>query len=80
VDLKVDLSGFSERLIAARVRKYSTGAECERHTGIPQVTLRTYETGKNYPNLYNAVLIAKALDVSLDWLCGIGKLQEEIKC
>ena len=44
-------------------------------TGISIVTLNGYLLGRTLPNLEFAFLIAQALGVSVDWLCGMDKLK-----
>lgn len=39
-------------------------------TGVKMNTIWRFETGRNDMSLENAIKLAKALDFSLDWLCG----------
>lgn len=62
---------FSQRLAELRKEKNETQAEFSQRTGIRQQTISGYENGKMSPTLDAAIQIAKACDVSLDWLCGL---------
>jgi transcriptional regulator with XRE-family HTH domain len=37
----------------------------------PRSTLAYWETGKSYPNMPRLICLARALNVSLDWLLGM---------
>ncbi len=69
---------FSQRLREARIKAEMSQAELSRHTGITPSTLSSYEVKDNpkKPTMEKVVLIAKALNVSLDWLCGITDIQQ----
>ena len=41
-----------------------------KSTGISSGLVNQYVNGKNVPGLDNAIKIADAMDVSIDWLCG----------
>lgn len=60
---------FAIRMKEARSKKEMSQAELSRITGIAPATLSSYEKGKN-PPIDKAALIAKSLNVSLDWICG----------
>lgn len=62
---------FAQRLSELRKEKNETQAEFSQRTGIRQQTISGYENGKISPTLDAAIQIAKACDVSLDWLCGL---------
>ena len=64
---------FSERLIFSRQKAYISQAELSRRTGIAPATLSSYESTENpkNPTIDKVILIAKALNVSIDWLCGL---------
>lgn len=71
---------FSIRLKEARKNKDITQAELSRITGIAPATLSSYEKDGKNPTIDKAVIIANALDVSLDWMCGNEKeVSEEFK-
>ena len=65
---------FAERLREARTAAKITQAELSKKAGVTAATISAYESydgskGKN-PSLDNALKLAVALNVSLDWLCG----------
>ena len=59
------------RLKAARIHKGYSLTELSKETGVSRPTLSRYENGIVYPSLPTAVLIAKALDVDLNYLGGM---------
>lgn len=69
---------FSVRMKEARQKVDISQAELSRRTGIAPATLSSYEVTENpkNPTLDKVILIAKALNVSIDWLCG---LENEVK-
>lgn len=65
---------FAERLREARTAAKLTQADLSKKAGVTAATISAYESadgskGKN-PSLDNALKLAAALNVSLDWLCG----------
>ena len=72
----MDLSVFGKRLKEARTEKKISQKELSALAGVSTVMISSYERsdekGGN-PSLANAAAIANALNVSLDWLCGIEK-------
>lgn len=69
---------FAVRMKEARQKADISQAELSRRTGIAPATLSSYEVTENpkNPTLDKVIAIAKALNVSIDWLCG---LENEIK-
>lgn len=70
---ELDRIAFGERLKEARTTKGYTQNELSEITGISKIMISSYEnpnskSGKN-PTLNNVYLLAKALDVSIDYLC-----------
>lgn len=59
---------FATRLRLARKSRDMTQSELARISGVPAVNISFYERGISEPNLPNAVFLADALRVSLDWL------------
>ena len=53
-----------------QVEKKCTSKRSEQKTGISTSSLHGYESGKAFPGLYNAMLIADTLGVTLDELVG----------
>lgn len=64
---------FAERLKEARLKADLSQAELSRRTKISAATLSTYESTDNpkSPPIDKAATIARELNVSLDWLCGL---------
>ncbi|MNW12957.1 helix-turn-helix protein [compost metagenome] len=48
-----------------------TQAEFARRTGINRSMLNKYEHGIQKPAMDNLIAMARTLDCSLDWLCGL---------
>ena len=61
---------FGEKLRELRKAKKFTQYAFAQRVGIDVKTLRAYEYGTHLPNIYNAVDLADALNVSLDELTG----------
>lgn len=61
---------FANRLKKIRLARDMSQAELGRKTGITAATLSAYEKGLKTPNLSSAVELARALNISIDWLCG----------
>lgn len=68
---------FSERLKMARKNNGITQDELSRRSGIPKVTISSYERGAREPSLFYAVCLAEALGVSICWLAGVCRGMEE---
>ncbi len=67
---------FAERLHIARRRKRLKQRELAERIGLSYQSISAYENvdkcgNTKSPSLEHAVAIAKELEVSLDWLCGI---------
>lgn len=64
---------FAERMREARLKADLSQAELSRRTKIAAATLSTYESTENSknPSIDKASAIARELNVSLDWLCGL---------
>lgn len=70
----MDNTIFSQRLKEARISAKLTQTELAKISGVTAATISAYECsdgkkGKN-PSLENALKLAQALNISLDWLCG----------
>lgn len=78
-----DLTIFAQRMKQSRERLGLKQKDLAERVSVTPQTISAYEKadvggkGKN-PTLENAVEIAKALNVSLDWLCGMENRQPEI--
>ncbi len=80
----MDTTIFAQRLKEARTAAKLTQAELCKMSGVTAATISAYESadgnkGKN-PSLDNALKLAQALGISLDWLCGsiVSKPQVQI--
>lgn len=64
---------FADRIKKARMRKEMSQSDLAEKVGLSTTTISSYEksTGQKIPALDKALTIAEALDVSLDWLCGL---------
>lgn len=64
---------FAIRIKEARQKADISQAELSRRTGIASATLSSYESAENpkNPPIDKVIAIAKALNVSIDWLCGL---------
>lgn len=74
-----DIKIFSERLKTIRTKKGLSQADLAKAVGVSAATISSYETpnGTKIPALDKAAAIAKALEVSLDWLCGADETKNE---
>ena len=64
------LTTFRDRLADMfRIKRWNQ-TRLAKETGISIVSISRYLSGERNPTLINAILIADALGVSLDWLCG----------
>lgn len=64
---------FAKRLVEARKEKDLTQQEFAKKITIAASTLSAYEMSKKTPNIYTAYKMSEALNVSLDWLCGLSE-------
>lgn len=62
---------FSERLAYALEKRGVSVKELSKRTGIGQKTLYGYLIGDRLPKYESLISVAKALRLSLDWLCGM---------
>lgn len=79
----MDNNLFSERLKEARLTAKLKQTELAKISGVTAATISAYECadgnkGKN-PSLDNALKLAQALNVSLDWLCGTTVSNERLQ-
>ncbi len=72
---------FSIRMKEARQKADLSQAELSRRTRIAPATLSSYESMENpkNPTIDKVILIAKALNVSIDWLCGLEEKPKDYK-
>ncbi len=65
-----DISNFGERLLAERKKRKLTQGKLAEKAKIAAQTVSYYEKGTKLPTLENAIAIANALGVSIEYLCG----------
>jgi Predicted transcriptional regulators len=75
----LNISIFSKRLKSERMNQGLSQKELAEKSGIAAATLSSYEgmdeSRKKYPTIDKATALAKALNVSMDWLCGFSDIQ-----
>ena len=79
----MDNTIFAKRLKEARTAAGLTQGELSKTAGVTAATISAYESadgtkGKN-PSLDNALKLAQALHISLDWLCGSVVTNEQFR-
>ena len=62
---------FAERLTSARKTKLWTKQHLATRVGVSDVAIGYYEHATTWPGVEALIALAEALDVSLDWLCGL---------
>jgi transcriptional regulator with XRE-family HTH domain len=67
-DVKLELRNFSARITAAREKAGYNQTELAKIVGIGKSAMSEYENGKNTPGTKTVAKLAKALDVSIEWL------------
>lgn len=67
---------FSHRLKQLREDLGLTQDELAKQLNLTQSTIAYYESGRKMPTLENAIIIAKLLNSSLDYLVGISNFQD----
>ena len=68
---------FVERLRQAMKDRGMSQSELARRIGVRTPTVNQYLCKRKFPMMTTAVRIADALDVSLDWLCGVKEKPDE---
>ena len=66
-------SVFSERLKSARIKAELSQKALSEQSGVSPLSISGYESSVKTPNLSSAYALASALNVSLDWLCGLNE-------
>ncbi|MDD6490266.1 MAG: helix-turn-helix transcriptional regulator [Clostridia bacterium] len=69
----MDLYIFQERLAKSRQSAKLNYKELSQKSGVTATAISYYEKGEKSPTLESAMKLAVALNVSLDWLCGLNK-------
>lgn len=68
IKIEKSLSLLAKRIKALRTRRGWSQTQLAKVAGVSQDTVSRVETGKGDPSLFNAMCIAKALHVPLDFL------------
>lgn len=68
---KIDMKQFGEKMKIVRKTKHITQTELSKKIGLRPNAMSYYEHGTSTPSLNTAYLIAKELNVSLDYLVGL---------
>lgn len=66
-------SVFSERLKSARIKAELSQKALSEQSGVSPLSICGYESSVKTPVLSSAYALAVALNVSLDWLCGLSE-------
>ena len=66
-----DVERFIKRLQSSRKKQGFGRDRLAELSGVSKSTIVNIENGKHLPYLHTAIALAKALNVSLDWLCGL---------
>lgn len=61
---------FAQAMSMARVNSGLSQVKLSKKSGVPIKTLEGYESGKHEPKAYNLVLLANALEISIDEYIG----------
>ena len=64
------MDNFSERLKYLRLNKNLTQKQLAIESNLTERGIQRYESGERTPTLSAAILLADALDISLDYLVG----------
>ncbi|MEW6727099.1 MAG: helix-turn-helix domain-containing protein [Bacillota bacterium] len=75
-DFEFNQEVFQERLRLAMWRRKMKQSELAGKTGISYKTISTYINGHSKPSLGALAGMAKALNVSVDWLLGLSDVME----
>ena len=70
-----ELMLFDERLVLARKKRKVSQEELAKRLGVHAPIIGRYERGEVKPSVEVAAKIAEALEVSLDYLCGISDIE-----
>ena len=67
----MDINKFSERLSHCMQERHLNGNDLAALSGVTAATISRYLNGLRTPTVDNVVLLADALDVSVDYLLGL---------
>ena len=62
---------FADRLKLTRQKAKLNQKQLSELSGVTAAAISYYESESRSPSIDKAIAIAKALNVSLDWLCGL---------
>ena len=68
---------FPERIKKARDNAGYTQAQVATECNIPRSTISKYESGQLEPDLEKLATLADFLNVSTDWLLGLGRYERD---
>lgn len=69
---------FSKRLKELRKKNNLTQKKLADLCGMSQQVINTYENEKQFPRLESLILLAKSLNTTIDYLCGISELESSL--
>jgi len=67
----MDIDKFSQRLSFCMRQRKLNGAELSTLSGVTTATISRYINGLREPSVSNVILLANALNVSVDYLLGL---------
>jgi transcriptional regulator with XRE-family HTH domain len=62
---------FPHRLMQRREQRGLSKVALGKMVGVTHVSIREFETGRKVPSVDTLIALARALDCSVDWLCGL---------
>ncbi|MHC1750701.1 MAG: helix-turn-helix domain-containing protein [Cellulosilyticaceae bacterium] len=65
-----DIWSAGRKIKSERKAKGLTQQKLAEKSGVTEASIRNYEQGKYIPTLFNILLIAEVLDLSIDYLVG----------
>lgn len=73
----MDIKKFSERLSYCMSEQGLNGVELSSLSGVTTATISRYLNGLRMPTIDNIILLADALDVSVDYLLGLHDVPDD---
>lgn len=73
----MDINNFSERLSFCMKERNLNGIELSALSGVTAATVSRYLNGLRNPTVENVVLLADALNVSVDYLLGLHDVPDD---
>lgn len=75
--MPMDINKFSERLSHCMEQRGLNGVELSALSGVTTATISRYLNGLRMPTIDNIILLADALDVSVDYLLGLHDVPDD---